>query len=479
MLGRVPDRRLILGRQPLADRTPSRESGAARRVEALLDDQTLPANLDAERALLGSMVLNNDLFEEARETLLPEDFSYSPHQRIFRAMEDLRLQGRPFDLVALTEWLHQRGELEASGGAAYLAEIPSGIPSLTTVSHYVEILKGRSVLRQLIRKASGIIAEAYSSSDEPQMVLARAEQGILEIGDQTLRSTLQPMSELAGAGTLKLEALIKRGEHVTGVATHFKRLDELTSGLQPSDYILVAARPSVGKTAFALSMALGIARAGGKVAFFSLEMSAEQIFFRFLSMISGVDLYRLRTGRLTRANQAEVALKIDELARLPIFVDDSSAQSVLDIGAKLRRLRTGTGLDVAFIDYLGLMHGVGKFESRNLEVASISRGLKALAKDLNVPVVALSQLSRAPEKRGEGKDPILSDLRDSGSLEQDADMVLFLHRSILPKDEDPDAVGRAKLIIAKQRNGPTDTLDLTFLPWRVQFADPAAEAFEG
>ncbi len=456
-------------------RTHARSEGAVGRIGDTLSQRSLPSNLEAERALLGAILLNNDLFEEAREKLLASDFALPSHQTIFSAFEKLKSENQPFDLVTLVEWLNHHGQLEAVAGAEYLGELISGAVRLTTVSHYLRIIKGRSILRQLIKRASGIITEAYSSSQEPEEVLAQAEQSILEIGDSVITSTLRPMDSLAAETALKLDSLVQRGEHVTGISTHFTKLDDLTSGFQPSDFIILAARPSVGKTSLALGISYNVARAGKTVAFFSLEMSAEQVFFRLLSMASGIDLQQLRTGRLGKKKQTEASMKIDELATLPLYIDDGSVQTTLDLGAKLRRLKSSHGLDLAVVDYIGLMRGVGRYENRNLEVSSMSRGLKAIAKDLRIPVLALSQLSRASEKRGEGKEPLLSDLRDSGSLEQDADVVLFLHRNTRAKDDDDDARKRARLIIAKQRNGPTDTVNLTFLEWRAQFANPATE----
>jgi replicative DNA helicase len=454
-----------------------RESGSLQRVNEILSQQGLPANLEAEKALLGALLLNNTLFEEVQGTLEPADFALPAHQRVFKSLVELRSQNEPLDLVTVTERLHHKGELEAVGGAEYVGELVSGIPRLTSAAHYAKIIKDRSLLRQLIQRASQIIAQAYSSSEEPGVVLAQAEQAILEVGDQTLRSTLMGLSELAPHATATLEGLILRGQNVTGISTKFPYLDATTSGLQRSDFIILAARPSVGKTAFALTTALNVARQGQTVAFFSLEMSSEQVFFRLLSMFSGMDLQQLRTGRIPRSRQAEVALKIDQMSALPIYIDDSPVLTMLDIGAKLRRLATKQPVDLVVIDYIGLVKPLGKSENRNQEVAGISRGLKALAKELKVPVVALSQLSRAPEKRGEGKEPLLSDLRDSGSLEQDADLVLFLHRNVVARDEDADTRTRAKLIIAKQRNGPTGLVDLTFIESQAQFFESTGGGF--
>ncbi len=464
----------------MAERPSSRENGTLKRVEDVLQRQGLPANLEAERALLGAILMYNDLFEEVQELTDPEDFALPAHQRIFRAMQGMRLQQMGLDLVSLTEWLHTKGELEAVGGPEAISDLVAGIPKMSSASQYAKIVRDRSLLRQLIQNASQIITEAYSSSKESEEVLKEAEDSILRIGERTLRSSLQGMGDLARHMEELLGELTMRGQHVTGVATHYTDLDDMTSGLQKSDLIILAARPSVGKTALALSLALNVAREGKSVAFFSLEMSAEQIFFRLLSMRSGVDLRLLRTGRVPASKRAEVNLRIDELASLPIFIDDSAQQTLLDIGAKLRRLKVqrNAPADLVIIDYLQLMKGIGRSENRNQEVSAISRGLKALAKDQSVPLVALSQLSRALEKRGENKEPLLSDLRDSGSIEQDADLVLFLSRNPLFSAEDPERSARSKLIVAKQRNGPTGTIDLTFMERQAMFvnATHAAES---
>jgi len=351
----------------MADPAAGRSAGAVRRVSDLLKDQDLPLNLEAERALLGAVLLADPLFDEVHEQVSSDDFALPSHRRIYTTFEQLREANRPIDLVTVTEWLHNKGWLEAVGGAEYVADLVSGIPRLTTLSHYAEIIRGRSLLRQLIERASGIIAEAYSSPQEPQEVLAQAEQRILELGDRTIRSTLLPLRTLAGEAAIKLDALSKRGEHVTGVATHFQKLDELTAGFQPSDFIILAARPSVGKTALALSIAYNVAKSGKSVAFFSLEMSAEQIFFRLLSMASGLDFQMIRTGKLNKARLAEAGMKMEEIAALPIYIDDSSAQTILEMGAKLRRLKTAQALDLVIVDYLQLIKVVGKIENRNQE----------------------------------------------------------------------------------------------------------------
>jgi replicative DNA helicase len=443
-----------------------------RNIEDVLNRQGLPANLEAERTLLGAVLLNNDLFESIYESLKPEHFFLPAHQKLYRAVAELRSDNRPADLISLTDYLAQRGEIEAVGGHERVAELVAGIPLLDSVEHYAQIIRDRAVLRNLIQRSSAIITGAYTSSESPQIQLAQAERAILEIGDEALKTSLRGLGDLAPTAMETLDRLMQRGEHVTGIPTKFTALDEMTSGFQRSDFIIIAARPSVGKTAFTLSLALNAAKQGHTVALFSLEMSAEQLFFRLLSMESRVDLQMLRTGRVPKNRQTEVGMIIERLAQLPIFIDDSPWINLLEVGAKLRRLSVQQPVDLVLIDYLQLIRPVGRSESRNQEVSAISRGLKALAKDMNVPVVALSQLSRAPEKRGEGKEPILSDLRDSGSLEQDADLVLFLHRNFFPRDEDDaETRARAKLIIAKQRNGPTGPIRLTFLERQAQFVN--------
>lgn len=464
----------------MAQQVPHQDSQVSpRRIDDLLAKEGLPANLDAERGLLGAILLNNALLDEVAPVLREDDFALPAHLRMFRALSELRQKQQAMDLVTITEALKQKGELEAVGGAGKLAELIEGVPMLDSAEHYSRIIRDKAILRRLIQQASSIISSAYTSSGDAESVLAQAEQAILDVGERMVTHSLVSLKEFAPQAMETLLALSKRDEHVTGVSTGFNQLDNLTSGFQKSDLIIVAARPSVGKTAFALSLALNAARGGHAVALFSLEMSAEQLFFRLLSMDSHVELRKIRTGRIPKDRQAEVSKSLVRLERLPIYIDDSPLLNVLEMGAKLRRLKASKKMDMVIVDYLQLMRGAGKSENRNQEVSAISRGLKALAKDLKVPLIALSQLSRAPEKRGEGKEPILSDLRDSGSIEQDADLVMFLHRSTNPRAEESESRGRAKLIVAKQRNGPTDTVTLTFLEEEVQFANYSPGFGEG
>jgi len=438
-------------------------------AQRALKQQGMPANLEAERALLGAVLVNNDLLDQILEQVEAEDMASQAHQRIFRIIRDLRAESLEMDPITVTERLHRTGELETVGGAEYISDLVTGIPRIETSEHYIQIIKDCSLLRQLILRSREIMLNAFNSPEEPQEILAQAERSILELGDMSLKSSLVDMRTIAEKAGAIFEKRMKEGRNITGVATSFHDLDDMTSGFQPADLVVLAARPSVGKTALALSVALNVAKSGRPVAFFSLEMGAEQLFFRMLSMAAKVDHSSIRRGIVRKKDMAELTMQFDTLSKFPIHIDDSPILTTIDMGAKLRRLKQLGGLGLVVVDYLQLMRGVGpeRRENRNQEVASISRGLKALAKELDVPVLALSQLSRAPEKRGEGKEPILSDLRDSGSIEQDADVVIFLHRNI----RDPEGQNIAKLIIAKQRNGPVGTLQLTFLNRFALFAN--------
>jgi replicative DNA helicase len=445
----------------------------------------LPASLEAERGLLGAILLTNNLIPVVLEKIHPDDFVSPAHQRIFNAIKDLHLHGVLVDIVSLSDRLKKnQGGLAGIGGIETLSNMMEGIPILTSVDHYIDIIKEKSVLRKLVFKSLQIIDSIYNPQAEmkdTQSILTSAEKAILEVGEETLTSSLSSLQSFSTQMMSTIDGLVKKGEHVTGVSTRFKLLDNMTSGLQKKDLILLAARPSVGKTAFALSLAMNAAKDKRPTALFSLEMSREQIFFRLLSIETHIELQKIRTGHLSKEHITKISRTIDVLSQHPIYIDDNPSVSVLDIGAKLRRLKASQKVDLVIIDYLQLMSGKGlegasrdgRFESRNQEVASISRALKMLAKELDLPIVALSQLSRAPEKRGEGGTPVLSDLRDSGSLEQDADLVLFLHREAMyskeNKEQTKDERAKAKLIIAKQRNGPTGSIDLNFLEPFAQF----------
>mgnify|MGYP001767092528 CR=1 FL=1 len=451
----------------------------------------LPSSLEAEKGLLGAILLTNSLIPSVMEKITPEDFVSPAHERIFTAIRELHLNGVPADLVSISNRLEKTREgLAGVGGMEALSGLIEGIPLLTSVDHYMNIIKEKTVLRKLVFACLRTIDSIYSPQQEikdPQAILTSAEKAILDVGEETLTSSLASLQSFSTQIMVDIDKLVKNKEHVTGVKTRFDWLDNMTSGLQKKDLILLAARPSVGKTAFGLSLALNAAKGGHPVAIFSLEMSREQIFFRLLSIEAHIELQKIRNGFLNKENLAKISRTIDILSKYGIYIDDNPSISVLDIGAKLRRLKTSNKIDLVVIDYLQLMSGKGlegasrdgRFESRNQEVAAISRSLKMLAKELNLPVVALSQLSRAPEKRGDSGIPMLSDLRDSGSLEQDADLVLFLHRPGMfmkekkgrDEDQSTEDKSKAQLIIAKQRNGPTGPVDLKFLEQFAEFTN--------
>lgn len=433
-------------------------------------DRGLPASPDAERAILGAIILDNDLQNEALSDLRAEHFFLDAHRRIFQRISDLSDVGRPIDTLTLAEELSRNKELEAVGGVAYLSSLTDGVPRRTSIEHYVRIVRDKALLRNLIHAASGVISQALEAADPAPEVLDAAEQSIFQISDQRGGQNLMPLSQIAmesfGGDIEKLYS--RGGKKITGVATHYSDLDEMTSGLQPSDLVIIAARPSMGKTAFAINIAENAAvKSGSKVAVFSLEMSREALLNRMLSSQAKVNAHNMRTGFLGKDDIVKLRNGLDTLLNAPIYIDDTPGISLTELRSKCRRMKQTTGLDMIVIDYLQLMSasapGGKRYENRTQEVSAISRGLKAIAKELRVPLIALSQLSRAPESRG-GKDaePKLSDLRESGSIEQDADVVMFLYRPDYYDRDDESIRGIAKLIVAKQRNGPTDTIQLLF-----------------
>ncbi len=430
-------------------------------------ERGLPVSMEAERSILGAILLDNSLYDQAAEHLTSDDFSLDAHRRIYSRMRDLQESGRPADMITLAEELDRRKEVEAIGGVAYLSSLIDGVPERPSIEHYVRIVRDKALLRGLINAAQNAIAEAIEHSDEAEEVLGRAEEAIFRLSEGRIGQTFMNIPDIIRSSFGSLEELYKRGQEITGLATHYTLLDKLTSGLQPSDLIIIAARPSMGKTAFAMNIAENAAVLDGKVVgVFSLEMSREALLMRMLASHAQVDSKDLRQGFLTKDDMRKLTRATENLSRSKLYIDDSPSISVSEMRAKARRLKQTEGLDLLIVDYLQLMAAVpvgGKrFENRTQEVSAISRGLKALAKELNVPVIAVSQLSRAPEARGGDHRPQLSDLRESGSIEQDADVVAFLFREEYYKKDDPDLDGIAELIIGKQRNGPTGTIRLAF-----------------
>jgi len=433
---------------------------------------TLPANVEAERSILGAILLDNLAYNQAAEHLKVEDFSLDSHRRLYARMVDLAESSRPIDMITLVEELDRRKELEAIGDVGYISGLVDGVPDRPSIEHYIKIVRDKALLRGLMHAANAAIARAAEQSDPAEDILNDAEAAIFQLSEKRIGRGFMGVQEIVKESFGSVDALLQRGQRITGLETHYADLDEKTSGLQKSDLIIIAGRPSMGKTAFALNIAENAAIEDQKaVGVFSLEMSREALLLRLLCSRAKVDSHKMRTGSLWRDDMAKVVRAMEELAHAPIFIDDTPGIGLSEMRAKARRLMQSHGkLDLIIVDYLQLMSGGGKrYENRTQEVSAISRGLKGLAKELTVPVIALSQLSRAPESRGGDHRPQLADLRESGSIEQDADVVAFIFREEVYKQDDPDLQGRAELIIAKQRNGPTGKVNLAFLKNSTRF----------
>src|ERR1700691_3435899 len=426
----------------------------------------LPANIEAERSILGAILLDNHAFNDAAEHLKPEDFSLDSHRRIYSRMMDLAESSRPIDIITLVEELEQKRDLQAVGDVGYISGLLDGVPDRPSIEHYVRIVRDKAILRGLINVSNTAIAKASEQADPADEILNEAEAAVFQLSEKRIREGFQGIKEIVRNSFGSVDALLQRGQRITGLATHYTDLDEMTSGLQRSDLVIIAARPSMGKTAFAMNIAENAAVEDQQVVgVFSLEMSREALLQRLLCSTAEVDAHKMRTGSLWQDDTRKVVRAMEQLAHAPIYIDDTPGIALSEMRAKARRLKQAQGkLDLIIVDYLQLMSGGSKrYENRTQEVSAISRGLKALAKELAVPVIALSQLSRAPESRGGDHRPQLSDLRESGSIEQDADLVMFIFREEVYKQDDPDLQGRSEIIIAKQRNGPTGRIHLAFL----------------
>ncbi len=429
--------------------------------------RSLPHNLDAERSVLGAILLDNQAFNAAVELLRPDDFFLDAHRRIFARMIQLSEGNRAIDLVTLNEELTRAGELEAAGGVAYLGSLVDGVPRVTNVEYYAKIVKEKALLRTLIHASHNIINQCFEAEEEADEILDRAEHSIFALAEARIKVGFYGIKDIVKSSFQTIEKLYERGQRITGLATGFTDFDNLTSGLQAAELIVIAGRPSMGKTALALNIVEHVAlRLGQPVGLFSLEMAKESLLLRLLCSEARVDAHKLRTGYLGKDEWGKMTVALGRLAEAPILIDDSPALTVLEMRAKARRLKAERGLGLVIVDYLQLMATSGRFESRRQEIDSITRGLKALAKELHIPVIAISQLSRAPETRGGDHRPQLSDLRESGSIEQDADVVAFIYRSEMYRDPEnipEEERGRAELILAKQRNGPVGKVYLAFL----------------
>ena len=439
-------------------------------------DRRPPYSEDAEQAVLAAMLIDQDAVMRAMEVVDDTMFYAERHRRLFRAIEELSETGSALDLVTVRDALERGGALDAIGGVGYLAALVDGTARSANVEHYAKIVKEKSILRELIRASQAILTSAMRPQGSAEQVLDEAERAIFHVSEDRLKAGFLSMKTVGERSIKLIEDLTHRREPITGIPTGFVQLDEWTAGLQPSDLVILAARPSMGKTTFALNIAAHAAlRRGRTIGVFSLEMSHQQLFSRLLCSEARVDAHRLRTGRIGKEEWQRIIKAFAELSETPMFIDDTPGLGITEMRAKARRLKLERGLDLLIVDYLQLMRGRGRYESRQQEISDISRSLKEMAKELNIPIMALSQLSRAPEQRATGeKRPQLSDLRESGAIEQDADLVLMIYRDDYYNDES-EAKGIAEVNLVKHRNGPTDRVKLTFMGTYAKFGNLAAD----
>jgi replicative DNA helicase len=433
-------------------------------------DKIPPQNIEAEQSVLGAILLDNEALHEAVELLTPDDFYRDTHRKIYQAMTELYTRNEPVDLITLNNYLKGRNELEAIGGVQYLSSLASSVPTSANVKYHSRIVREKALVRNLLHSVTDIAKNVYDNDLDTDELIDYAEKKIFDLSDKKIKTSFFTMKELISDTFVTIERLYDKKESITGVPSGFKDIDELTTGFQKGDLIIIGGRPGMGKTAFCLNISqhVGIAMKE-PVAIFSLEMAKEQLVMRMLCSEAKVDSNKVRKGFINKRDDwNKLTNAAGKLAESLIFIDDSSGLSVLEMRAKARRLKQQHGLSLVIVDYLQLMRGRGKFERREQEIAEISRSLKALAKELQVPVIALSQLNRGVETRGGNKNPTLADLRESGAIEQDADVIIFLYRDT--KDE-MDSKGKVIVDIAKQRNGPTDKISLTFLDYCTRFVD--------
>jgi replicative DNA helicase len=439
-------------------------------------DRLPPQSIEAEIAVLGAMLLDKSAVGTALELLDENCFYRKSHQRIFRAIISLFERNEPADLVTVSEELKRHDQLEEAGGRAYIASLLDNVATAANISYHAGIVQEKAIIRRLIEVATQIASQSYGQVDDVDALLDQAEHQIFAIAERRLRRGFMPLERVLHDAFEKVEKLHDRKGGVIGVPSGFKKLDELTAGFQPGDLVIIAGRPSMGKTAFALNVARNAAvEHQVPTAVFSLEMASYQLAQRLLCSEARVDAHRVRAGTLPDQDWQKLSIGVGNLAEAPIYIDDSPMLTVLEIRAKARRLQAERNIGMVVVDYLQLMHGPRGAESRQQEISVISRSLKSLAKELQVPILALSQLSRAVEVRGGDRRPQLSDLRESGALEQDADVVLFIYRGERYHPDDPELKNKAEVIIGKQRNGPTGTVHLTFMNQYTSFFEPAIE----
>jgi replicative DNA helicase len=436
-------------------------------------EKTLPSNLEAERSVLGAILLDDKSLFTVIEKLRKDDFYLESHRRIFDKMYLLASNSRPVDLITLKNELQRSDELESAGGPAYLASLTDGLPRAANIEHYAQIVKEKATLRRLIQISQEIMTRSYQSEESSDEILQSVEKSVFDLSNQQFRSGFTSIDPLVAAVYKQIEEVANKKSLVTGLETGFTELDKMTAGLHPSDLIIVAARPGLGKTSLCLNIAQHAAlKKGQVVGIFSLEMSKEQLVKRILCAEAEIDAHKVNTGFLNKEDWNRLGHAAGALSQTKIFIDDTAGLSMMEMRSKARRLMVEQGLSLLIVDYLQLMSGSSgsRYENRTQEISQISRGLKGLAKELNVPIIAISQLNRAVESRKGDHKPQLSDLRESGSIEQDADIVMFIYREEVfnPTDENS---GVAELIIGKQRNGPTGSFELAFIKQYTKFAN--------
>jgi replicative DNA helicase len=440
-------------------------------------DKGLPVNLDAERLVLGSILMDDSLFVQVAGTLRAEDFALEKHRRIFSRMSELHDRGERIDRITVANELLKHNQLESCDGLAYLVSLDDGLPHTANVDGYVAIVRDKALLRRIIFASKNLIDRCLLGQEEPEEILVGAEESLLKLSDLNTNAGLATPTEIIEEYSGGLNAFLDPSKRIKGLSTGFVKLDEMTGGLHSGELVILAARPAMGKTALALNIAQHVvtSKEPRTVAVFSLEMSRESLLTRMLCSQARVDSQKFRAGFLNQGERNRLQAAAARLASAPLYIDDSPGVNMMDLHAKLRRLKAEQGLGLVIVDYLQLMTGRGRFENRNQEISSLSRGMKLLAKEIDVPMLVLSQLSRAPETRQGDHRPQLSDLRESGSIEQDADVVAFIFREEVYKPERADLRNAAELILSKQRNGPTGKINLHFFREWTKFENPAAD----
>jgi replicative DNA helicase len=445
-----------------------------------ISEKGLPTNIDAERFVLGSILLDDSLYIQAAGSLEAEDFSLEKHRRVFKRMGELQERAERIDRITLANELMKFNELEACGGLSYLVSLDDGLPQMPNIDSYIRVVKEKSVLRRIIFASQHMMNRCLMGEEEPDEILAGAEETLLRLGESRVKSGLLHAGQILESYEGGINAFLDPSKRIKGIGTGFAKFDEYTGGMHAGDLCIIAARPSMGKTALALNIAQHVVlKAKKPVAVFSLEMSRESLLTRMVCAAARVDSQRFRAGYLTPDERRKLNRSLTELVEAPLFIDDTAGLHLMDMHAKLRRLKSERGeIGLVIVDYLQLMNGRGRFENRNQEVSALSRGMKLLAKEMEVPMMVLSQLSRAVESRQGDHRPQLSDLRDSGSIEQDADVVGFIFREEVYHKDREDLRGLAELIIAKQRNGPVGTVNLVFLHSQTKFENRAEDTGE-